>query len=138
MRFAAERESAHRRLRCGPHRHRTLVDIREMRIQSRDSVDAFAALLSNRTFTSARIAFVVNVGLAHAQLRRAAMGRDARYFTSKEDAETWLNDISMAPLHCNVPKSSKRTHAMARGGQNGLAATSDQAEGSSSRTGVRL
>lgn len=85
---ALEREDRH--LGCGPNNHCTLVDMREMTFQSQASVAAFAKLLANASYASRRIAFVVEVGLAHAQVRRAAKGRNARFFQCFEQAEAWL------------------------------------------------
>lgn len=45
-RFVEARDDAHRQLRCGKNEHLTLVDIREMQIQSQDIVEAFATMLS--------------------------------------------------------------------------------------------
>ena len=90
---ALEREDRH--LGCGPNNHCTLVDMREMMIQSQASVEAFAKLLANASYASRRIAFVVEVGLAHAQVRRAAKGRNARFFESFEQAEVWLRQPSI-------------------------------------------
>ncbi len=89
-RFAAARDAEHRRLRCGPNQHLTLVDMRQMQIQKQGSVEAFTRLLGDPSFISRRLAFVVSVGLARSQIQRAAAGRDARFFSSMEDAEAWL------------------------------------------------
>lgn len=89
-RFVAARDAAHRELRCAPNQHLTLVDIRAMHIQAQDSVDGFRAVLANPDTVSRRIAFVVARSLARLQIKRAASGRDAAYFTTIEDAEAWL------------------------------------------------
>lgn len=92
-RFTAARDEAHQRLRCGPNQHVTLVDIRGMHIQSQDSVTEFTRLLSRPDHASKRIAFVVTQSLARLQLRRAATGRGAGYFTDDPPAaEAWLFD----------------------------------------------
>lgn len=88
--FVTERDRAHQRLRCGPYEHVTLVDIRDMAIQSQDSVAAFQQMLSNPAVTSRRLAFVITRSLARMQIKRAAASRDAAYFESVEDAERWL------------------------------------------------
>lgn len=89
--FTAARDAAHRRLRCGPNAHVTLVDIRAMQIQTQDTVAEFTRLLARRDYASKRIAFVVTQSLARLQLLRAASGRGAGFFADDPDAaEEWL------------------------------------------------
>lgn len=88
--FVKERDRAHQRLRCGPNEHVTLVDIREMAIQSQDSVTAFEQVLSNPAVKSRRLAFIITRSLSRMQIKRAAASRDAAYFENMEDAERWL------------------------------------------------
>ena len=100
-RFIEARDNAHRQLRCGPNEHLTLVDIRDMHIQSQDVVEAFATLLSKPECRSKRIAFVVTQSLARLQIKRAASGRGAGYFNEDAAAaESWvfgaLDDIRAA------------------------------------------
>ncbi|RYF04126.1 MAG: hypothetical protein EOO77_30060, partial [Oxalobacteraceae bacterium] len=59
VKFAAARDLAHQQLRCGPNQHLTLVDIREMQIQSQESVAAFEKVLHSPAHYSRRIAIVV-------------------------------------------------------------------------------
>lgn len=88
--FADARAAAHRKLRCGPNQHRTLNDLRDIKIQSQDIVVAFQQLLASPDYRSRRLAFVVSPTLARSQLCRALSGRDARTFPTVEAAEHWL------------------------------------------------
>jgi hypothetical protein len=91
-RFAAERDQAHRTLRCLPNRHLTLVDMRGMGIQPQDSVERFQSILANPATRSRRIAFVVARSLSRMQIKRAAANRTAGYFMTVEEATAWLLD----------------------------------------------
>jgi hypothetical protein len=77
-------------LRCPPGRHLTLVDIRQMDIQSQEAVAHFEQLLSTPQVRSRKIGFVVARSLARLQIKRAASQRDAEYFENVADAEAWL------------------------------------------------
>jgi len=88
--FVAARNDAHRQLNCGPNEHVTLVDIREMKIQPQEMVEAFSTVLADPRHRSRKLAFVCATSLARMQLRRAAGERDARYFSEPADAEAWL------------------------------------------------
>lgn len=88
--FLATREAAHARLTCAPNRHVTINDLRGMKIQSQEVVDAFRAMLAAPRFRSRRLAFVAGPTLARSQLFRALAGRDARVFESAALAEAWL------------------------------------------------
>jgi hypothetical protein len=89
-RFDAARHEAYRRLTCGPNAHDTLVDIREMQIQSQESIADFQRLLSGSALRGRRIAFVVSKALARLQVQRTAQGRLVDYFGTVETAEGWL------------------------------------------------
>ena len=89
-RFVAARNAAHRRLTCGPNQHVTLADVREMKIQPQEMVQAFGSVLADRSQQSRKLAFVFSSSLARMQRLRAAERRDARYFTSIAEAEAWL------------------------------------------------
>lgn len=89
-RFAAARDRELAALRTRPNEHLTLVDIRAMDIQAADSVVAFKQLLADPRTISRRIAFVVGHSLSTMQIRRAAQGRDTRYFEQMDAAEQWL------------------------------------------------
>ena len=87
--FLAKREAAHRLLTCGPNEHLTLNDVRGMKIQSQDSVQAFQQMLSDPAYRSRRLAFLVDQTLALFQLERALANRDARCFATVQQAEAW-------------------------------------------------
>jgi hypothetical protein len=89
-RFLRERTVAHRRLTCGPNRHRTLTDLRNMKIQPQQSVVAFREMLADPVHRSHKLAFVAAPTLARSQLMRALNGREAKCFEDVESAETWL------------------------------------------------
>jgi hypothetical protein len=88
--FVGARNAAYRDLHCRPHQHRTLVDIRGMKIQSQRSVEAFAKVLADPSYASGKLVFVVEASLARMQIERAAAGRGAGFFLSVEAAEAWL------------------------------------------------
>jgi hypothetical protein len=88
--FLAARTTAHAKLTCAPNQHFTLNDLRDMKIQSQESVDGFRALLADPAFRSRRLAFVIGKTLARTQLQRALDRRFARCFDDPWAAEAWL------------------------------------------------
>jgi hypothetical protein len=88
--FLDVRRVAHRELTCGPNEHLTINDIRDMKIQSQDMVDAFRDLLADPAYRSRRLAFVVGPTLARPQVVRALANRHARIFEDFWSAEAWL------------------------------------------------
>jgi hypothetical protein len=88
------------RLYCPANAHVTLVDVRELKIQSQETMDAFETLLSAREQRSRRLALVVAPTLARMQVERALAARPAvQCFSSPYDAVAWLLDESeAAPL----------------------------------------
>ena len=112
-RFVEAVKTAHLGLRCGANEHCTLVDIRDMSIQSQATVDAFAALIADPAHASRRIAFVVAVGLARAQIRRAAADRGAYFAPTIEEAEAWLQTGS-AQAYASVYPVQARSTGIAR------------------------
>ncbi|WP_218000369.1 hypothetical protein [Sphingomonas soli] len=89
--FLAARREEHAKLHCGPNQHLTLNDVRDMKIQSQEMVDAFREILADPHFQSRRLAFVVSPTLARTQLVRALDDRYARCFEDSWAAEAWLN-----------------------------------------------
>lgn len=89
-RFLDARNAAHAQLRCGPNQHLTLVDVIDMKIQSKESVATFARVLGDPMFASRHLAFAVGPTLARAQIQRAAASRAAMFFPSLQEAEQWL------------------------------------------------
>lgn len=90
QRFSEARDRGLRAMGLAPNAHRTLVDIRDMDIQSQDSVRVFQQVLNNPATTSDRLAFVVARSLSRMQVKRAADTRDAHYFSTIEEAEAFL------------------------------------------------
>ncbi len=89
--FLAARTEAHRKLACGRNQHLTINDIRDMKIQSQEIVEAFRSMLSaSDAYRSRRLAFVVASTLARGQVGRALAGRNARCFEDIAEAEAWL------------------------------------------------
>ncbi len=89
-RFVVARNRELAALGTRPNDHLTLVDIRAMDIQAADSVAGFGRVLADPRTVSRRIAFVTGRSLAAMQIRRAAQGRDTRYFDELDEAEAWL------------------------------------------------
>ena len=89
-RFVAERHVAHKRLRCRRNQHLTLVDIRDMAVQSQETVAEFQKALHSPGVYSRRIAIVTRTSLSRSQVRRAADGRDISYFDDFAEAERWV------------------------------------------------
>lgn len=88
--FLKAREAAHAQLTCDRNQHVTLNDVRGMKIQSREAVDAFRAMLAQPGHASRRLAFVVSPTLARSQLTRALDTRHAQLFQDTASAEAWL------------------------------------------------
>ncbi|MGS1017592.1 hypothetical protein [Allosphingosinicella humi] len=88
--FLHAREKAHAELGLPPNQHRTLNDVRGMKIQAQDVVEAFREMLAAPEYRSRRLAFVAGPTLARSQLMRALSGRDARCFEDPAVAEAWL------------------------------------------------
>lgn len=84
------RDRAYAELHSPPNSHLTLVDVRRLKIQSPQMVEAFGSMLSDPSFRSRRIAFVIGRTLVRSQLMRALAGRDARCFETVEEAEAFL------------------------------------------------
>lgn len=97
-RFIAAQNDAYRQLQCPANQHVTLVDIRDMQIQSQDSVLEFQKRLADPQVAARRIAFVVSRSLARMQIQRAAAGRPAALFTSEEEAIAWLEAAESCPV----------------------------------------
>ncbi|HET9427778.1 MAG TPA: hypothetical protein VFO69_05410 [Allosphingosinicella sp.] len=89
-RFIAARAKAHAQLGLPANAHSTLNDVRRMKIQSPEMVEAFRELLAAPDYRSRRLAFVASPTLARSQLMRACTGRDVRFFEDVEVAEAWL------------------------------------------------
>jgi hypothetical protein len=96
--FFEARRKAHAMLRCAPHQHVTLTDLRAMKIMPRDTVAAFTILLAHPQSRSRRLAFALAPTLVRSQLTRILAGRDCRYFDDPAQAEAWLIGAEEMPL----------------------------------------
>lgn len=89
--FRAARTREFAKLTCGPNRHLSVTDLREMKIQSQEIVGEFQRLLAEPRYRSHRLAFVVASTLARMQLMRAIGERsDVRCFLDPAEAEAWV------------------------------------------------
>ena len=88
--FLEARREAHAALGWPPNLHMTLNDLRGMKIQTQESVDAFREMLAAPEYRSRRLAFVAGRTLARSQLMRALDNRHAQCFENLADAEDWL------------------------------------------------
>lgn len=89
--FEKARNDAHRELKCAPNQHLTLVDMREMLIQSQEAIAGFQRVLNNHATKSKRIAIVTSQTLARMQVERAAERRDVQFFSGDPtEAREWL------------------------------------------------
>ena len=103
--FLEARKAAHEALGWPPNQHVTLNDVRGMKIQAQEVVDAFRRMLAAPEYRSRRLAFIAGPTLTRSQLMRALDGRNARCFSDPEAAEAWL--FADAPGR----PADKRAHA---------------------------
>lgn len=97
--FVEARKKAHAELGLPANAHMTLNDVREMKVQSQDTVRAFQAMLTAPEYRSRKLAFVVDRNLAAMQLERTLIARDAQIFTDIPSAERYLfAEEERAPL----------------------------------------
>lgn len=89
-RFRTGLTAALRQLNEKPNEHLMLVDIRQMKVQSQESVEGFRSFFNDDRIRSRRLAIVVASSLSRSQVKRAASGRGAEYFVCVADAEDWL------------------------------------------------
>jgi hypothetical protein len=93
QRYKTARTLALRQMRCGPNQHLSLIDQRNLKIQSQDIVAAFADIMRDPGGRSRRLAIVVATSLTRMQVLRAAgdrIGKDVALFLDVEEAERWL------------------------------------------------
>lgn len=84
------RAEAERRLRCGANRHVTLIDISGCKIQARDTMERFAAMIDDPRHRGRALAVVVGGSLARAQLARVIDREQVAFFVTVAEAERWL------------------------------------------------
>lgn len=70
--------------------HITLNDLRGMKIQAQDVIQAFQQGLAVPEEKARKLAIVVDAAMARGQANRAIASTDTRYFTDVETAEAWL------------------------------------------------
>jgi hypothetical protein len=91
---AAAKEAAVEKLGPPYDTHSTLVDVRDLRIQSRDIFAIFTNFVATTRHKSRKIAIVGGEGTARMQFRRVAerepMRDDMRFFTAVSEARDWL------------------------------------------------
>jgi len=88
--FFEARRTAHAELGLPPNEHLTLNDLRGMRIQKQEVIDAFQQGLAVPEEKARRLAVVVDAAMARAQASRAIASADTRYFAEVAEAEAWL------------------------------------------------
>ena len=91
--MTAARAEAYRQLNCAPNAHVTLIDVRGLKIQSQETMDAFGAMLGVREFRSRRLALVLAQTLARTQVERVLASRPGvTGFSDPAAALAWLLD----------------------------------------------
>ena len=88
--FQQARNAAHARLRCGPNRHDTLVDVRDLQLQTQQVVEAFRFIIAQPGTRARRLAIVTGDAAVRMQVRRVANRDDIRCFPDMAAAERWL------------------------------------------------
>ena len=88
--FFQARRRAHAELGLPLNEHLTLNDLRGMKIQAQDVIQAFQKGLAAPEEKARRLAIVVDAAMARGQANRAISSPDTRYFTDVESAEAWL------------------------------------------------
>jgi hypothetical protein len=97
---AAAKEAAVHALGPPYERHSSIVDVRELRIQTRDVFAIFTNFVALTRHKSRRIAIVGGEGTARMQFRRVAerdpLRDNMRFFTDEDDARDWLVEAAAA------------------------------------------
>lgn len=88
--FFEARRRAHAQLGLPPNAHMTLNDLRGMKIQSQEVIQAFQQGLAAPAEKARKLAIVIDAAMARGQANRAINSVDTRYFTDPEAAEAWL------------------------------------------------
>jgi hypothetical protein len=90
--FDRARLAAHTRLTCGPNRHLTLVDVRDLKLQAQEIVGLFRAMITHPATRARRLAFVTGCSVVRMQVRRLIERDDIACFADPIAAEAWLTD----------------------------------------------
>ena len=76
--------------------HSSLVDVRELRVQTQDVFAIFTNFVAMTRHKSRKIAIVGGEGTARMQFRRVAerepLRDDMRFFTAEDEARGWLQE----------------------------------------------
>lgn len=88
--FFEARRKAHADLGMPRNTHMTLNDLRGMKIQAQEVIQAFQQGLAAPEEKARKLAIVVDAAMARGQANRAINSADTRYFTDVESAEAWL------------------------------------------------
>ena len=88
--FFEARRKAHAELGLARGAHLTLNDLRGMKIQAQEVIQAFQQGLAVPEDKARKLAIVVDAVMARGQANRAISSADTRYFTDIESAEAWL------------------------------------------------
>ena len=93
---AAAKEAAVQELGPPFDAHSSLVDVRDLRIQTQDVFAIFTGFVANTKHKSRKIAIVGGEGTARMQFRRVAerepLRDDMRFFTAVDEARGWLHE----------------------------------------------
>ena len=88
--FFDARRKAHAELGLPRNAHKTLNDLRGMKIQAQDVIEHFEKQLAVPAEKARKLAIVVDAAMARGQANRVIKSVDTRYFTEVEPAEAWL------------------------------------------------
>ena len=88
--FFDARRQAHAALGLPRNAHMTLNDLRGMKVQQQEVIQAFQKGLAAPAEKARKLAIVVDAAMAKAQANRAINSDDTRYFTDLQAAEAWL------------------------------------------------
>ena len=93
---AAAKEAAVQALGPPFDAHSSLVDVRDLRIQTRDVFAIFTSFVAKTKHKSRKVAIVGGEGTARMQFRRVAerepLRDDMRFFTAVDEARGWLRE----------------------------------------------
>ncbi|HYD11913.1 MAG TPA: STAS/SEC14 domain-containing protein [Allosphingosinicella sp.] len=93
---AAAKEAAVQELGPPFDAHSSLVDVRDLRIQTRDVFAIFTNFVAMTKHKSRKVAIVGGEGTARMQFRRVAerepLRDNMRFFTAVDDARSWLEE----------------------------------------------
>ena len=91
--FDRARLAAHAQLRCGPNRHLTLIDVRDLKLQAQAVFEAFRLMIADPATRAHRLAFVAGDAAIRLQVRRIVQRDDVRCFADIATAERWLTEV---------------------------------------------